>query len=97
MAATYDLSKLDRPERLVKRFLTGYVSPMSRKKGEALKPNVYLRLDEATLRRVRRHMAEMQRVEDVLQVRQSDALRDLVRRGLDEADVDRGRRARRRR
>ena len=59
-------------------------------------PAVYIRLDDATLQRVERHVAELQDATEAT-VTKSDALRDLVRRGLDEADVERGRRARRRR
>lgn len=57
---------------------------------------VYIRLDDDTLRRVERHGTELQDATEA-KVTQSDALRDLIRRGLDEADVERGRRARRRR
>lgn len=56
----------------------------------------YIRIDDDTLRRVERHVAELQHATEAT-VTQSDALRDLIRRGLDEADVERGRRARRRR
>ena len=59
-------------------------------------PATYVRLDADTLRRVERHVTELQHATEA-KVTQSDALRDLVRRGLDEADVERGRRARRRR
>ena len=56
----------------------------------------YVRLDDATLQRVERHVTELQNATEA-EVTKSDAIRDLVRRGLDEADVERGRRARRRR
>lgn len=57
---------------------------------------VYVRVDADTLRRVERHVTELQDATEA-KVTQSDALRDLIRRGLAEADVERGRRARRRR
>jgi len=59
-------------------------------------PAVYVRLDGETMRRVERHVSELQDATEA-KVTQSDALRDLVRRGLNDADVERGRRARGRR
>jgi len=68
-----------------------------RKSHRRLLPNAYVRLDREMLERVGRHVEEMQRNEEVYLVTQSAALRDLIRRGLDAADVEHGRRARRRR
>lgn len=60
------------------------------------KPAVYVRINADTLRRVERHVSELQDATEA-KVTQSDAIRDLIRRGLEEADVERGRRARRKR
>lgn len=59
-------------------------------------PATYIRIDADTLRRVERHATEMQHATEAT-VTKSDALRDLIRRGLDAADVEQARRARRRR
>lgn len=61
-----------------------------------LTPGKYVRLEPEDEARVERHAKEMRR-DASGKITLSDALRDLVRRGLDEADVERGRRARRRR